>query len=80
MSISDKINLISPQDLDELLDRAYAERWSQLSLIGPRSRSDVYDGLLEKIWQSENVYLLNESVEGIAPKLLSLTNLRALTL
>ncbi len=79
MSISDKISSVSPHDLDELLNRAISEQWSQLTLFGPPSHFG-YEGLPEKIRQSENVYRLSESVEGIATKLQSLTNLRSLNL
>ena len=80
MSISDKVNSVSPDDLDALLDRAYVERWSQLALIGPSIQDDIVKHVADKIGRSDRVYRLSESVEGFATKLLPLTNLRTLDL
>jgi hypothetical protein len=82
----DKIQLeplehVPPEALDDLLDRARNERWTELVLIGPH-RYLVRNGAQrpEQYRNSPRIFRLTNSVNDLPAKLAELTHLASLSL
>lgn len=78
---SNKLKRISADQVDALLDRAKAERWTELVLLGPGPLpGDDVEHWPGEQKRTKNVYQLSEHVTGLAEKVLALTDLTALNL
>ena len=76
-----KLKRISPAELDRVLDRARAERWPELVLLGPGVwLSDRVEEWPHSLKHARRIFHLRTFVDGLASKLASLTGLTSLNL
>lgn len=81
MANSSDLKLISPNELDELLGRAQAERWSELALFGPADRlSQSREEWPDAVKVYRRVFQLSAYAKGLVAKLQPLTSLTSLNL
>ena len=81
MAIANRLITISPGELDAWLDRARAERWSQLAIVGPAVRlSESVEGWPRSLKAVDRVIRVSAWVAFPTDRLRSLNVLTALVL
>jgi internalin A len=70
---------LNPEDLDAVLERAKAERWTELALLGP-DYQHRREWLIRRDWPAPWVFLLAKRLEQVSPALLAIDSLTSLDL
>ena len=81
---ADEVQLLDLKDLDVVLQRAKAEGWTKLALLGlwrPRALAqELAIKLIREGWSADRVFLFNEELDRMPPTLACLTGLTSLDL